>query len=372
MTRGARRRKNERVHRDDVDDVEHLPAELERTLVRELVLEWRRVNAAHFKEALVAPAIALVHARAQLGRWHGATRTLEISRPLVLAHPWGAVVEVLKHEMAHQYVDEVLQAHGETAHGKAFRDVCARFAIDAAASGVPAASAASDARTRVIERVARLLALAESPNAHEAEAAMAAAQRLMLKYNVELAAGARAYGFRHLGAPSGRIGEDERVLASILAKHFFVEVIWVPVYRAREGKRGSVLEICGTPENLEMAEYAHAFLRHTARELWEEHKKKSGERSNRDRRTFLAGVMTGFADKLGTQARKSAAEGLVWVGDGDLHRYYRVRHPHIRNVRYGGQRRTEAFASGKEAGKRIVLKKPIAGAATDRGRLLPP
>ena len=351
-----------------------LTAQLERMLVRELVLEWRRINSAHFKEALTAPALRLAETSAHLGRWHGATRTLEISRPLVLAHPWGAVVEVLKHEMAHQYVDEVLKAHDETAHGKAFRDVCARWGIDASAAGIPEAKRDDDPRARVIERVARLLALAESPNVHEAEAAMAAAQRLMLKYNVELRSDGmpKNYAFRHLGEPSGRVGEADRVLASILAKHFFVEVIWVPVYRAREGKRGSVLEICGSDENLAMAEYAHAFLQHTSRELWEEHKRKTGERSNRDRRTFLAGVMTGFADKLGRQAQKSASEGLVWVGDGDLHRYYRARHPHIRNVRYGGQRRTEAFASGKEAGKKIVLNKPMPSAARDRGRLLPP
>jgi len=86
--------------------------------------------------------------------------------------------------------------------------------------------------------------------------------------------------------------------------------------------------------------------------------------------TFLAGVMSGFADKLGRQAKASASEGLVWVKDGDLDRFYRARHPYIRNVRYGGQRRTEAFAHGKEAGKNIVLKKPIRGGATDRGRLL--
>jgi hypothetical protein len=342
-------------------------------LVRELLLEWRRINATYFKGALMAPALALAQSESHLGRWHGATRTLEISRPLVLQHPWGAVVEVLKHEMAHQYVDEVLKVNDESAHGNAFREVCKRWGIDAAAAGVPDAKE-NDARTRVIERVARLLALAESPNQHEAEAAMSAAQRLMLKYNVELqhgGGGARRYGFRHLGEPSGRVGESERVLASILMKHFFVEVIWVPVYRASIGKRGSVLEICGSPENLEMAEYAHAFLRHTAEELWDEHKKKTRERSNRDRRTFLAGVMAGFADKLGKQAHKSASEGLVWVKDGDLDGFYRARHPHIRNVRYGGQRRSEAFAHGKEAGKNIVLKKPMrASSATDRGRLL--
>lgn len=342
-------------------------------LVRELAIEWRRVNVAHFKEALRPPALALSQSEAHLGRWHGATRTLEISRPLVLAHPWGAVVEVLKHEMAHQYVDEVLRVNDETAHGRAFRDVCVRFGIDASASGIPkAGTGPGDARTRVIERVARLLALAESPNMHEAEAAMAAAQRLMLKYNVELqqTSGARDYAFRHLGEPSGRVGESERLLAAILAKHFFVEVIWVPVYRPREGKRGSVLEICGSLANLEMAEYAHAFLRHTADELWVDHKKKTGERSNRERRTFLAGVMAGFADKLGKQAKANESEGLVWIQDGDLDRFYRARHPYIRNVRYGGQRRTAAFASGKEAGKNIVISKPIKGSPTDRGRLL--
>ncbi len=341
-------------------------------LVRELLLEWRRINATYFKEALMAPALALAQTESHLGRWQGSTRTLEISRPLVLQHPWGAVVEVLKHEMAHQYVDEVLKVKDETAHGNAFREVCKRWGIDASAAGVPE-SKEDDARSRVIERVARLLALAESPNQHEAEAAMAAAQRLMLKYNVELqhAGATRRYGFKHLGEPSGRVGESDRILASILAKHFFVEVIWVPVYRASVGKRGSVLEICGAPENLEMAEYAHAFLRHTAEELWDDHKRKTRERSNRDRRTFLAGVMAGFADKLGKQAKTSASEGLVWVADGDLDGFYRARHPHIRNVRYGGQRRTEAFAHGKEAGKNIVLKKPIRGGATDRGRLLP-
>ncbi len=341
-------------------------------LVRELLLEWRRINATYFKDALTAPALALAQTESHLGRWHGATRTLEISRPLVIAHPWGAVVEVLKHEMAHQYVDEVLKVKDESAHGNAFREVCKRWGIDAAAAGVPEATKESDDRARVIERVARLLALAESPNVHEAEAAMAAAQRLMLKYNVELqhAGQTRRYGFRHLGEPSGRVAEADRVLASILAKHFFVEVIWVPVYRPLDGKRGSVLEICGAPENLEMAEYAHTFLRHTASELWEEHKRKTRERSNRDRRTFLAGVMSGFADKLGKQASKSASEGLVWLKDGDLDHFYRARHPHIRNVRYGGNRRTEAFSHGKEAGKNIVLKKPIREGATNRGRLL--
>ena len=60
--------------------------------------------------------------------------------------------------------------------------------VDARASGVPDAAPADAVEVKVVERIARLLALAESPNRHEAEAAMAAAQRLMLKHNLDAAA----------------------------------------------------------------------------------------------------------------------------------------------------------------------------------------
>jgi len=169
---------------------------------------------------------------------------------------------VLKHEMAHQYVDEVVGETGETAHGPAFRRVCEERPSTTAASGLPpragpGESGALDAgQERVLGRVAGLLALGQSANLNEAQAAMSAAQRLMLRYNLDAAgaghgagqgaargragqgvgAVARGYGFRHLGEPSGRVDESQRVLARLLADHFFVEVIWVPVWRPLAGK----------------------------------------------------------------------------------------------------------------------------------------
>jgi hypothetical protein len=133
-----------------------------------------------------------------------------------------------------------------------------------------------------------------------------------------------------------------------------------------------VLEICGTEPNLAMAEYVHAYLSHSAEELWRAHKRVAGVRGDRDRRTYLAGVMAGFAEKLARQSTEQRSQGLVWISDGDLSDFYRKRHPHIRNVRYGGQRRTEAFSHGREAGKKLVLRKPITGATASRGRLLGP
>ncbi len=125
-----------------------LTATLQAALVRELRATWRQLNEAYFRGGLVAPTLELVDLRATLGRWIPDTRTIEISLPLVVERPWGVVVEVLKHEMAHQYVHEVLGEKSETPHGPAFRDACARLGVDARASGMPVARGAPSERPR--------------------------------------------------------------------------------------------------------------------------------------------------------------------------------------------------------------------------------
>lgn len=348
-----------------------LSVALEAALVREIQAAWRHVNETYFRGAMTAPTLEIVGTRTILGRWIAATRTLEVSRPLVVAQPWGTVVEVLKHEMAHQYVQEVLGESSQAPHGPAFRDVCARLGIDARASGLPEPKSAHF-EDKIVQRIARLLALAESPNRNEAEAAMAAAQRLILKHNLDAGAHvSRGYAFVQLGGATGRVGEHERLVAMILGKHFFVEAIWVPAYRPLEGKRGSLLEICGSRPNLATAEYVHGFLHQTAERAWLDHKRSRSITSNRERRAYLAGVMTGFADKLARQDRKSRSEGLVWVKDADLVDYFRRRHPHVRHVRHAGHQRTHAWVQGREAGHNIVLHRPVEAAVQGRGRLLP-
>lgn len=353
-----------------------LSAELEAALVRELREAYRQTNASLFRNALRPPTLELSGASTWLGRWCSATRTLEIGRALAVEQPWTLVLEVLKHEMAHQYVDEVL-GEPDMGHGPAFRDVCERLGIDPKASGLPSDQAACEDETqeRVLTRVARLLALADSPNENEAKAAMSAAQRLMLRYNIDQAEAATSpqhYGFRQVGRITGRVSESERLLAGLLGEHFFVEVIWVPAYEPTVGKSGSVLEICGSDANLEMASYVHAFLSHTAQRLWDSYQQDTGLRSNRDRQTFLAGVILGFHERLNDERVQHEGRGLVWVGDAELEGYLRRRHPHIRRVRLRGNRRTEARERGKEAGRSIVLRKPVQGRSKSGGKILPP
>lgn len=353
--------------------VEQLTAELRRALLRELLAEYQNLNATFFRRKLQPAGIELSAAATRLGRWIPAVRTIELQEQMVVTKPWGVVVEVLKHEMAHQYVHEVLGVQSETSHGPAFREVCEKLGIDAAAAGVPEAAAAGDPEAaKIFERIAKLLALAESPNQHEAQAAMAAAQRLMLKHNIDSiqARAERGYTFRHVGEPTGRVTESERIVSAILGSHFFVETIWVPAYRPHEARWGSVLEVCGEPPNVEMAAYVHDFLHHTAEQLWREHKRAARITADRDRRTFLAGVMAGFYEKLQAEKKKNQEQGLVWVRDADLEGFYRKRHPRIQHVRHRGARRTEAHAHGRAAGRNIELHRPMHGGPQGGPRLL--
>ena len=347
-----------------------LGVQLEAGVLRAVFDAYSSLNATYFKERLRRPSFELSDTTQRLGRWVREGRRIELSRALILKHGWGTLVEVLKHEMAHQFVDEVLQLE-EAAHGPAFRKVCEERGFDARAAGVPQASRDA-APAPILDRIAKLLSLAESSNEHEAQAAMNAAQRLMLKHNLEeLTRGpGKACSFRHVGVPTGRVSEAQRVLANILSAHFFVDVIWVPVWRPAEGKRGSVLELCGRPENLELAEYVHSFLLHTAERLWKEHRKAEGIRSNADRRAYQAGVMTGFRAQLEEQAKRNTKEGLVWVGDAELGDYFRSRHPHIRWTRHASSHGTSAHERGVAAGKRIVLHRGVNAGPSAPVRLL--
>ena len=351
-------------------NVEALSAQLEAALIRELRRRYDRENHDRFSSRLLPPVLVLADSTTHLGRWHSATRTLEISRTLVLERPWLEVQSVLEHEMAHQFVEEVLGVRHEPPHGETFRRVCAERGIDARAAGTPAASshAGPGDADRVLERIRKLLALAGSPNQHEAEVAMRKAHELMLRHNIE-SIGARvdrSYEVRHLGDPQKRGNRVEAAIAGLLSEFFFVKVIRVPVYLPLEGKSGSAYEISGTRANVEMASHVYAFLLATAERLWNANRHDARVRNGRDRLIYQSGVIGGFREKLLAERGDLKETGLVWVGDGDLDDFYHARHPRITTRRHH-VRINGAHAAGREAGRTVVLHKPVEQGASSSG-----
>ncbi|MDQ3367540.1 MAG: DUF2786 domain-containing protein [Myxococcota bacterium] len=354
-----------------------LSAELERLLVLEVSAHYGWTNGDRFGSRLRSPVIALADSASRLGCWISATRTLELSRTLVVERPWHEVTAVLEHEMAHQFVDEVLGVRDETAHGETFRRVCAERGIDATAAGLPrGATAAANHEIppapsgidRTIERIRKLLALAGSANQHEAEIAMRRAHELMLRHNIEATAARveQAYELRHLGDPLKRTNRVESEIMHLLSQAFFVKVIRVPVYVPLAGKRGSVYEILGTHANVEMAAHVYEFMIATAERLWAANRTDARVRSGRDRLSYQAGVVRGFREKLGSERTELRGTGLIWLGDKSLEGYYRKRHPRI-VTRTSRVRVDGAHAAGCEAGRTVVLHKPVTSTGRSGG-----
>jgi hypothetical protein len=341
-----------------MSDTAQLSAVLEAALVRELRRLYELINERRFKTKLKPPVLALSGTTRRLGQWTRTTRTLELSRVLVLARPWLEVTSVLEHEMAHQFCDEVLEVTGESAHGPTFQRVCAERGIDARAAGVPVASTIDVVAERAVDKIRKLLALAGSDNQHEAEMAMRRAHELMLRHNIEQAQAQQTYEVRHLGVPSLRTNAVEADIVGLLTEFFFVEVIRVPIYQPLAGKHAAVYEVMGTRANVEMAEHVFQVLLATADRLWQENRRDTRVRSGRDRLAYQSGVINGFREKLLAERKQLEGTGLVWVGDGALDDFFRARYPRIRTVKRS-VRLTRAHAAGREAGRNVVLHKPV-------------
>ena len=365
------------VHRHALmSESAELSAVLEAALVRELRRLYDRVNEERFAGLLARPVFALTDTGRRFGQWTRARRALELSRTLVLTRPWLEVTSVLEHEMAHQFVDEVLGVRGESPHGPTFQRVCAERGIDARAAGAPVASTI-EIEDRALDKIRKLLALAGSSNQHEAEIAMRRAHELMLRHNIEQTAqhaqhaGAHPpYEVRHLGTPSRRANPVEADIVGLLSECFFVEVIRIAIYLPHEGRHAQVYEVMGTRANVEMAAHVFQFLLATADRLWRENRRDARVRSGRDRLAYQSGVIRGFRDKLLAERRQLEGTGLVWVGDGALQSFYRARYPRIRTVRRS-IRISRAHVAGREAGRNVVLHKPVtASTETAKPRLL--
>jgi len=347
---------------------------LEHRILHGLVCEWENalgVLPVELRCRMRRPLFRLAGLRRRFGYWAPERREIVISRGLACDYPWHSVVEVLVHETAHQLASEVLAAGGEPAHGPGFRKACRLLRADPRSQGHytplsqhPCARPA-DPRDRVLVRIKKLMALAESRNPHEAEAAMVKAHSLMAKYHVDLLSRNEQRDFVSVfvGRPALRHFRDAYHLAHLLEVFYFVSGIWVPAYVLEKGKMGRVLEITGTPPHVEAAGYVHDFVTRFIDSRWSVLAPK--RRPNRRHRTdFAVGVIEGFRDKLDRQRRRQlktiAPDALATVKDHRLEAYMAYRHP--RTVRF--QRRAarvdlSVYEEGLQAGRELVISRGI-------------
>src|SRR6056297_11692 len=76
---------------------------------------------------LTTPVINISSGKHTDGYWSPRHRTISISRHLIKTEPWDIVLEVLKHEMAHQYVTDFYNDADK--HGTYFKKACKKLGV---------------------------------------------------------------------------------------------------------------------------------------------------------------------------------------------------------------------------------------------------
>ena len=364
---------------DSHTSLQQFPEALERSWLKRLAWHFDHANYQYLGCALKRPLFILGDSKKKLGSWDGNRRTLMISRHHILSHDWETVVDTLRHEMAHQYVQEHLGLGAAAPHGREFRDACELLRCDPAAKADGTAMGKLEdspaEKDRKLGRIKELLALAGSPNEHEAATAMRLAQKYLLKYNLEFEdlAGERDYGFRYLGDCAARVQEYQYVLSNILQEYFFVLAIWTYSYDPSRDKPGKRLQICGTKQNLEIASYVYDYVTGASEPLWAAHKASTTTKKQLrgTRLQYLAGLLQGLKQKLERQKNTLEQEqGLVWVGDTRLTEYYRHLNPRIRSVSGSGVARSSGYADGVRDGRKLNIRRGVGGSARKGGGLI--
>lgn len=349
-----------------------LQAKLERRILHGLSCEWETAHwvlpSAH-KKMLAKPLFSLKKMQNKLGYWSFPKREICLNRQFVLNHPWDSVREVLLHEMAHQFADQVLGAHNEPPHGTKFREACRLLRANPKASGnyrslweqIEHDSPAAE--DKIMLRIKKLMALAESRNHHEAEAAMAKAHELISKYNIELLSHdeKRKFISVFVGRPALRHPREDYHLAALILDFYFVKGIWVPAYVLEKGKMGRVLEITGTRHNIKIASYIHDFVRHFTNSQWRDYNQDKG--LNRYRKTdFAVGIIEGFRSKLESQKIKNikSEAALMKIEDPLLKQHIDYKYPHTTSfARKVSSQDDNILEDGMKVGKKLVISKGI-------------
>lgn len=234
----------------------------------------------------------------RLGYFDAESCTIGINKCLMYTAKERVIKDLLRHELAHYFTFIAYRDSNEayTSHGPAFQSICDTYGIAAhvrrATMDVRAENDAIEGdlgSEEVIAKVRKLMSLAASDNENEAALATLRANELIMKHNLDAIAAAGGsereleYCVR-LVIPykrsNPRIGAIQDILSEFL------------VYPIRT-KAG--LEVTGTRENVENAEYIATYLNRELASIW---KRARAENRHLKQKSFMIALASSYRHKL--------------------------------------------------------------------------
>ena len=272
---------------------------------------------------------------------------MEVSARLLRAFDWDNVEGVIRHEVAHQIVDEIFGYVDAPPHGEAFARACRMLGVppDARWKPMPAATTAEP----TLMRIRKLLALSGSDNPNEAAAALAKARALAARHDFDLreALGDKQpVSLQPLGRPYKRIPGWYWLVMSIVERCAFVQYVCRAIEDGAEVKKQ--MEVYGEVEHLQLADYVHEFLISRGERFWRR-RREEGDLAGRLKGSYLKGLYAGVLARLaeGQADGEVRQAGLVARDDPRIEALFRRRNPHVRTVSRAMTARRDALRQGQ-------------------------
>lgn len=330
------------------------------------------------------PVIEIVDVASYWGKWLAETGTISLSQALLDSQPWDAVLNVLKHEMAHQLVAEVFD--GKPDHGADFKRACeilglpARFrrASSTIAGTVPGESDHPTTETeRILQKIRKLLALTDSSNEHEALLAMQKARQLLDRYNLDEELhqdkDTATYVNLLINLKRKRLECYHRAICSLLIEYFHAKIVITPLYDAQDLTTYRCIDIMGRDGNVKIAGYVYHFLMERLPILWHKHRATNRGVKN-GRNSYWLGVLNGFREGLANDLPKGEKEQETIAtskaklpttinNDPALTRFIASRYPKLQNSRNRTTRvDMDHFEAGRKDGRLLKFRPGLDGA----------
>jgi hypothetical protein len=236
------------------------------------------------------------------------------------------------------------------------------------------------ASDQIIEKIQKLLALANSSNEFEAKLAAERATSLLTKYNLsmqEVDVKDRDYEVADFVGTSARIQAQQNPIFSILIDFFFVNVVigfkWVrtsqdPLLFNSSAKKVRSWSFFGQRHNVEVAKYVYAFLNTTFETLFDQYVKAGGVSGVNARKSFYLGLARGIREQLKVTKQNVEQEaGLVVVKDPGIADFVKdtigkTRKMPSKHVSID----SNAYAKGTEEGRNIKIARGLTNEKKER------
>ncbi len=312
------------------------------------------------------PIHVVIFDGAELGHFNAPYFQLGLNRKLIYLAKDSVVRDILKHELAH-YLTSILHPDARP-HGPEFHGVCERYGfpkevaaatMDLAASNL---SKEGDLQSeRILEKVKKLLSLAQSSNAHEAELATVRANDLLLRHNLEYLGNRDASAPIYLDRLLQRRRKDTKIAAiSSILKHFIVRSV------ISQGRDVCCLEVSGSLTNVKLAGYVASFLDREFEHLWHEAQSLEGLRGLQAKNSFFLGVAEGYDQKMRSMKEaysKDDQKSLV-LAEETLERATGIIYRRLSHSRSGHRTDSEARRLGEARGRTLSIRSAVEGKST--------